>query len=406
VIFHDCRASASVGGKYLSVAVRDYQDEAIKQIIACEQGVWESPPGSGKTVAILEAIRRTGQRALIITDKTNIAEQWRLRAKTFLGADIGIFGNGLDEQRDITVALQQTLWSRRTELHASGWFDRWGFVCLDECHHLPANTFTEILSQFPAKYRIGVSGTPYKLPGQDDLIWATLGPKIHETNKHCLRRDGWLVKPEVKVWNTGFKYDFWPTHQCDPEKGCMFKFCTRDKSKRRHQNNYQEVMTALIADDSRNQLIAKNVANEVRAGHCVMVLSKRLAHLDELKKLTGGLLGRTDNLYSFTGRETTDRRLEIQERAGIGGCCLFSTIADEALDIPRLDRIHLAWPSRNTDTTRQQIGRIERPHADKNEAIVNDYLDNVGPLRGQIADRVNYVYIPEGLTIRGWEDVL
>lgn len=403
VVFDDHRTNSPMGEVLRAVPTRDYQNVAIDRILLLEQGVWESPPGSGKTVGILEAIRRAGQKALIITDKTNIAEQWRSRADTFLGAELGLCGDGTWRERDITVALQQSLWSKRDELTETKWFDKWGFVCLDECHHLPANTFTEILSRFSAKYRVGVSGTPYKLPGQDDLIWATLGPKIHETPKHLLRKEGWLVKPEVKIWNTGFNYDFWPTHQCDPERGCMFAFCTRDKSKRRHQNNYAEVMTALVDDEKRNWLIATNVASEIQQGCCVMILSKRLKHLDTLQDYVRRLLGTSENLYSFTGRERTSERIEIQAKAELGRCGLFSTIADEALDIPRVDRIHLCWPTRNTDTTRQQIGRSERPHPDKTGAVINDYYDNVGPLKGQIADRVNYVYIPEGLTVHGWE---
>lgn len=405
VEFVDNRSVCPVVFSFKEVPVRDYQELAVASILSAEQGVWEAPPGAGKTVGVLEAIRRVGQRALIITDKTNIAEQWRLRANTFLGGEIGLLGNSVWEEMDVTVALQQTLWSRREQLDEEGWFDKWGFVCLDECHHLPANTFTEVLARFPAQYRIGVSGTPYKAPGQDDLIWTTLGPRFHTTNKQTLRKGKWLIKPEVQVHITGFKADFFPTHQCDTLKQkCMYKYCTRDKKKARHQNNYADVMTLLIKDETRNTLIAKNIAKELRDGHTVLVLSKRLNHLDILKKRVGEISGRTDNLFDFTGRETTDRRMEVQDRADAGSCALFSTIADEALDIPRLDRVHLAWPGRNTGTTRQQIGRIERPHADKQDAIVNDYLDNVGPLRGQIADRVRDVYIPEGLTIRGWED--
>lgn len=390
-----------------SISLRDYQESAVNSILNREQGIWQAPPGAGKTVGVLEAIRRSGQKAVVVTDKTNIAEQWVLRGRAFLGTEIGIVGDGNNDECDILICIQQSLWSRRDELEASGWFNQFGFVCLDECHHLPANTFTDILARFPAKYRIGVSGTPFKLQGQDYLLEATLGPRLHITEKSSLRKEGWLVKPEVQVWKTDFTADFWPTHECHPTNGCKFKYCTRDKKKTRHQNNYSDVMAELIKDPKRNKIIAKNIAKEVKEGHSVIVLSKRLAHLDELRRIVGELTGRTDNLFSFTGRETTDIRIKIQEKTSkTGGNVLFSTIADEALDIPKLDRLHLVWPTRNTDITKQQIGRVERPFPGKKDAVINDYYDNVGPLKGQIADRVNMVYIPEGLTIRGWEDIL
>lgn len=407
IAWEDNRTNYSIFDHGTPVDVRDYQDEAVTKMLIAEQGVWEAPPGAGKTVGVLEAIRRSGQRSLVITDKTNIAEQWKLRAKQFLDADIGIIGDGKWDDKAITVALIQTIWSRREELEKDGWFEKWGFVCLDECHHLPANTFTDILSRFTAKYRIGVSGTPYKAPGMEDLVWNTLGPKIHSTDKQLLRKGGWLVKPSVVIWHTEFRYDFWPTHKCDTDKKkCMYKYCDRSEDKARHQNNYSEMMSAIVIDGKRNELIAHNIAIEALEGHCILVLSKRIGHLKELERLVAKYTGRTDNLFQFTGNQTTKQRMVIQDRAWSGGVVLFSTIADEALDIPRIDRIHLAWPTRNTGTIEQQIGRGERPHPKKKDTIINDYWDRVGPLTGQLRDRVGMVYIPQMLSISGGEDLV
>lgn len=377
------------------IAIRDYQEHAVKMMQQKTQGLWQSPPGSGKTVTVLELIRRLGQRAVVIVNNANIAEQWRQRSRDFLGYDPGLFGDGVRDEQDLTICLQQTLWSRREELDAENWFDQWGFVCLDEVHHLPANTFTDILSRFPAYFRIGVSGTPFKQKELEEIVYSTVGSLILETKKDKLVEAGWLIEPKIVVYPTGFNKAFFSTHTNNPKDGrgecSAYKYCDRDPDKKRHQNNYADIMTALIQDDSRNQLIAANIVRELSEGHTILVLSRRLEHLTNLFERVSRQAGE-DNLFYFTGKQSTAERLRIQERADAGSCVLFSTIADEALDIPRASRVHLAWPTKNTDIIRQQIGRIERPHPDKKDAVVNDYLDDVGPLRRQFEQRYASVY--------------
>lgn len=388
------------------IDLRDYQTDAVTSILKAEQGYWKSPPGSGKTVAVLEAMRSQGQPSLVIVNTTNIAEQWRERAKSFLGANIGIIGEGKFELKTITIAMQQTLWARREELDEQKFWERWGFVCLDECHHLPAETFTDILSRFPAKYRIGVSGTPTKNFGWKPLLEASLGPMFHETTKKELVDAGWLVQPQVEAYHTGFNYNFFSTHEhlaYKQNKKCLVSFCTRPANKKRHQNNYQDVVTALINDKKRNDIIVRNIVQDVAAGHCVLVLSKRLKHLKELKDAVLSELRHSESkpfgLWSFTGKESTEERMRIATDADKGTCALFSTLADEALDIPRIDRVHLAFPTRNADLIRQQVGRSERPHNFKKNVIVYDYIDKCGPLNNQYRGRVRNVYVEEGWKI-------
>ena len=55
---------------------------------------------------------------------------------------------------------------------------------------------------------------------------------------------------------------------------------------------------------------------------------------------------------------------------------LFATyqLAKEGLDIPRLDRLVLATPTRNKVIVQQSIGRIQRPAPGKTEALVLDIV--------------------------------
>lgn len=51
---------------------------------------------------------------------------------------------------------------------------KWGLVIFDECHHLPANTFSQ-LSTIDTEYRIGLSATPYREDRRTDYIFALTG---------------------------------------------------------------------------------------------------------------------------------------------------------------------------------------------------------------------------------------
>jgi superfamily II DNA or RNA helicase len=65
-----------------------------------------------------------------------------------------------------------------------------------------------------------------------------------------------------------------------------------------------------------------------------------------------------------------------------------STLADEGLDIPRLERIVLAYPGRTRGRTTQRLGRLMRPHPGKSQPVLFDIVDaNVPVLFRQFRER-------------------
>lgn len=351
-----------------SPVLRDYQSKAVDRIIAVQQGIYRAPPGAGKTVAILEAIRRTQQRALVIVDKINIAEQWRERIAEHLGVESGLIGDGAWEDRQaISVALQQTLWSRRLELDNRDWWSNFGFVCLDEMHHVPANTYSSVLQRFPARWRIGASATPDMHEEWMPLAHAVLGEIVHETTYAELEDEGVTVKPRVVAVRSDFDYPF-----------------RRDA---RGRNNYTQMVGALAIDQARNSRIADVLERE--KGHHVLVVSDRLEHLRQLRAYAWSRGWDPWDMHDFTGKQTRQQRKEIVSKITDSKQSLtFSTIAREALDVPPFDRIVLAWPVKNTGAVEQYIGRIRRTFPGKSDAVVYDVFDQrVGVLRNQFKKR-------------------
>jgi superfamily II DNA or RNA helicase len=73
---------------------------------------------------------------------------------------------------------------------------------------------------------------------------------------------------------------------------------------------------------------------------------------------------------------------------------LFATkIADEGLDIRRLDRLFLTCPVRSTNKVVQQIGRIQRAFPGKQDAVVYDFVDSLcGLTKSQFYSRRRNAY--------------
>lgn len=372
--------------KWRNPILRDYQEPAATAIVKSEQGVYVAPTGSGKTVTVLETIRRIGQRSLVIVNNTHIARQWMDRAREHLGLcedDIGLVGDGVWREAGITLAVQQTLWSRRDSL--DGWWQTWGLVALDECHHVPANTFFDIIQRFPALYRVGVSATPDKNVELRSLVSASLGPVIHETEESVLVEAGVIERASYEILNSDFSFTMWPTHRAKKDKktgklACEYQDRGCDRKGIVHRNNWTDLVAALVEDEDRNDLIAEAIARHYNEGRAILVLSRRLKHLDEMARATIRRLGSAEDVYRLSGKEKTDEKMDLYERAEAGRLVIFSTIGDEALDIPRLDTLVLAFPTKQGDLVRQQIGRVLRAHARKALPVVVDVRDDVGTL--------------------------
>lgn len=388
---------------WLNPMLRFYQEPVVPTMLKCEQGVYVAPTGSGKTVTFLEFVRRASQRTLVIVNNTHIAEQWRDRAREHLGlTEVGIVGDGSWKEADLTIAVQQTLWSRRDSL--DGWWETWGVVVLDECHHVPANTFFDIIQRFPALYRVGISATPDKNVELRALVGAALGPVIHETKEEVLVEAGVIERASYEILDSGFSFTMWPTHRAQKDKEtkkltCEFQDRGCDRKGLVHRNNWTDLVAALIEDEERNELIAEAIARHYNEGRAILVLSRRLKHLDEMARAVIRRIGSAEDVYRLSGKEKTDEKMDLYERADAGRLVIFSTVGDEALDIPRLDTLVLAFPTKQADLVRQQVGRVLRAHARKGRPVVVDVRDDVRTLLKHLKVRLG-VYKSKKMTQR------
>lgn len=338
--------------------LRPYQKEAVRDALGRDFGVIEAATGSGKTVIGLAVIAARRQPALVLVHTRELFYQWAGQVERFLGIEPGLVGDGKDSRGPVTVAIVNSARRRIDELK-----ERFGLVCVDECHRVPSSMFTEVVKNFPGRYSLGLSATAFRRDGLTDLIHLYLGDTVHRVDQLELERSGAVLRPEFI------------------QRPTSFRFLYRD--------NYQEMLSKLTRDHGRNRQIASEVAREAgREPGTVLVVSDRVEHCETL----AWLIGEADPglaVEILTGRMKAEERNRVIDAVREGKVnVLVATLQliGEGFDCPGLRALFLTTPIRFSGRLLQVVGRILRPQTGKKPRVF-DYVDPVGVLEASAKSR-------------------
>jgi superfamily II DNA or RNA helicase len=336
-----------------SARLKPFQRTAATAMLRKEFGTLSAPTGSGKTVIALAMIAQRRQPALIVVHTKDLAFQWIERIETFLGipaAEVGLVGAGKRRVGTrLTVALVQSLYRCADEVAP-----QIGHLIVDECHRTPSRTFTDAVTEFDARYMLGLTATPWRRDGLARLIFWHLGDVHHEVDKARLIETGDVMPVEVITRETEF------TPYYDPV------------------NDYSRMLSELTADDRRNRLIAKDIAAEAAAGAgSCLVLSDRKKHCETLQALLR--YRHKVDAALLTGDVPTEQRREVLMQLGQGEVkVLVATgqLVGEGFDCRELSTLFITTPVRFSGRLVQYLGRVLRPAPGKKRARVFDYVDS------------------------------
>ena len=332
-----------------SISLYYYQQEAIEITNKKDFGVIVAPPGAGKTVMGLEIVARKQQPALIIVHRKQLFDQWVDRIQSFLGIpkfQIGkINGSSYEIGEEITIAMIQSLQNPelpdKDKLHHA-----FGTIIVDECHHIPAKTFREVIRNFHSYYLYGLTATPIRKNKDEKLIFIHIGDIIHE-----------VIIPITANQNKQLSVAIQNTELFTPFNASMDKIET--------------LINILIHDTARNEMIVEDIKREVRAGRKILVLTERKAHVDILQHYLKG----TSETITLTGEDSEQSKkakLQLIDSGDFQVLIATGQFIGEGTDIGVLDCLVLAYPFSFEGKLVQYIGRVQRSPV---APVIYDYRD-------------------------------
>lgn len=353
--------------------LREEQLVAVQAMLKYNNGVLSATTAFGKTVIGAKLIADRSVNTLIVVHTQQLLEQWKERLNQFLIIDeelliideprrgrkktksiIGQLGGGKNRINGIIdIATMQSL-IRGGEVKEL--VKNYGMVIVDECHHVSAVSFEQVLKSVTSKYVYGLTATPVRKDGHHPIIFMQCGS----------------IRYKVDALKQAEKRPF--EHYIIPRFTSFRKPIYQDEK----EISISEIYSQIAASPIRNELIINDVINCVSEGRNPIVLTERTAHVE---LLANALKEKIPNVIVLTGgMSSKEKKIEIEKLSEIpkeSSTVIVATgkFVGEGFDEPRLDTLFLAMPISWKGTLQQYAGRLHRLYEGKNEVQIYDYVD-------------------------------
>ncbi|QIX01345.1 hypothetical protein AMS68_006862 [Peltaster fructicola] len=360
------------------IELRDYQQQSIASVIEYlsrgERRLGLSlATGSGKTVVFSHLIDRVpsptpeATRTLVLAHRRELVEQAARHCRDVYPnktLEIEMGKMNASGTADITVASVATI-GRRLEKYNPATFK---LIIVDEAHHITAPSYTSITSWFGLDGKMGEAS-----PGHVALVGVSatfsradgisLGSAIDHIVYHKdyleMIDDDYLSGLIITTVQTGVDLS-----QVKLSKG---DFTTGSLSK-------------AVNTEASNALTVRSWLSKAEGRHSTLVFCVDIAHV---QYMTAEFRKHGIDARMITGDTKTDLRSETllafknAEFPVLVNCGIFT----EGTDIPNIDCILLARPTKSRNLLIQMIGRGLRKHASKTNCHI---IDMVGALQNGI----------------------
>ncbi|MEW5841943.1 MAG: DEAD/DEAH box helicase family protein [Bacteroidota bacterium] len=359
--------------------LREEQLTALNELMRFDNGVLSAATAFGKTIIAAKLISERKVSTLVLVHRQQLLSQWIRKLSEFLIVNeelprpekrrgrkknpnlIGKIGGGKENLTGIIdVAIMQSLYHenvrRTTWGEVKELVKNYGMVIVDECHHVPAFSFEQILKNVNAKYVYGLTATPVRQDGHHPIIFM-----------HC-----GAVRFKVDAKSQADKSPF--EHYVIPR----FTSFRLPIDKAEKELTIQELYSEISVNETRDQLITDDVIRNYEAGKQSLILTERTAHVELLAKK---ISEKIPDVITITGKlgikKTRETLKKISDTPAGKQLTLVATgkYIGEGFDEPRLDTLFLAMPISWKGTLQQYVGRLNRIYEKKKEVHVYDYID-------------------------------
>lgn len=360
-------------GKTISVhfkgELRNEQHEAVNILTSCSNGVLSATTAFGKTVAAIGLIAQRGVNTLILVHTKALLDQWVQRLEQFLTIDDMPVTEEGKRKRKKPLSPIGTLSSTGNKLHGiidialmqscisdnevKPFVKDYGLVIVDECHHVSAVSFEQILKVINARYVYGLTATPIRKDGHQPIIFMQCGPIRYNADA------------KAQMQNQSFQRLLVPRF-------------TPFRPVNGEDLSFTKVSQQLAEDEYRNLFIVKDVIEALKEGRSPIILTSRTAHVGILAEL---LKPHCPNVITLVGSESTKEKRQKMER--LQSIPLSEPLiivatgkyVGEGFDYARLDTLFLVSPVAWKGIVAQYAGRLHREFEGKQDVQIYDYID-------------------------------
>ena len=245
----------------------------------------------------------------------------------------------------VDVAVMQSLISKG---EVKDIVKNYGMIIVDECHHVSAFSFEQILKTANARYVYGLTATPTRQDGHQPIIYMQCGPIAY--------------KVDNKKQTAAHTFEHY-----------MIPRFTSFKST---GDQITKLYAAISENELRNDLIVNDCIKALSESRTPVILTERTKHVDILAdklkkynviKLIGGMGNKynTAIMSKLSSLPDDEQFIVIATGKYIG----------EGFDLPRLDTLLLAMPISWQETLQQYAGSLHRSYEGKSEVRIYDYID-------------------------------
>ena len=323
----------------------------------------------GKTVAAIGLIAQRGVNTLILVHTKALLDQWVQRLEQFLTIDDMPVTEEGKRKRKKPLSPIGTLSSTGNKLHGiidialmqscisdnevKPFVKDYGLVIVDECHHVSAVKFEQILKVINARYVYGLTATPIRKDGHQPIIFMQCGPIRYNADA------------KAQMQNQSFQRLLVPRF-------------TPFRPVNGEDLSFTKVSQQLAEDEYRNLFIVKDVIEALKEGRSPIILTSRTAHVGILAEL---LKPHCPNVITLVGSESTKEKRQKMER--LQSIPLSEPLiivatgkyVGEGFDYARLDTLFLVSPVAWKGIVAQYAGRLHREFEGKQDVQIYDYID-------------------------------
>lgn len=321
-----------------------HQQAAVDAAYEAGRGIIHHPVGSGKTLVLVELVRRCAVPALVLTHRKDLLYQLHKEFSTHLNIPglIGVIGDGRWHENWIIIGTFQSINAalKNYPNQAKEFLETRQGVFVDELHHLRAPTYEAVMKAATnAYYRFGCSATPFR-EGDPETTFKVQG------------WTGPVVSHEAFVEERQVPADVFMIDYGAPKTELPWPL------------DYEQTV---CGHHGRHELVAELVS---LAPKPVLVLVERIEHGRKLAAMID------KSVFIYGDDKTAVREEALQGfRDNLYDVLVSSVILDEGVDLPNIHTLILAGGGKAPHRTIQRVGRGQRRTEYKDRLVVFDLLD-------------------------------